>query len=273
MLLGLRRRPGPRVLPLPAIANGLVDARDRPQAQQDALQGARSAQTQFDATDNTDADEHDPAGHRHRGPAAPAGANQPRHHPGPQRRHHLAGQGAHDPVRGRRTAEHPGRAAPGGRRRPRRTRRPRSSRSPASRPARPCPPSSSARRCTVPDGRALRAVLRVPDAPRAGHPRARHPHLRHRRHRPGPARRRHRLRRHPAGRQPGTPRRARRRAALLGPAQRADARPRRGRPRPAGQRRSTGWPTACSARSASWRTSRGSSSASSPTSRTSCARR
>ena len=36
------------------IANGLVDARVA-QARQDALQGARSAQTQFDATDNTDA--------------------------------------------------------------------------------------------------------------------------------------------------------------------------------------------------------------------------
>ena len=36
------------------IANGLVDARIA-QARQDALQGARSAQTQFDATDNTDA--------------------------------------------------------------------------------------------------------------------------------------------------------------------------------------------------------------------------
>jgi two-component system sensor histidine kinase MtrB len=36
------------------IANGLVDARVT-QARQDALQGSRSAQTQFDATDNTDA--------------------------------------------------------------------------------------------------------------------------------------------------------------------------------------------------------------------------
>ena len=36
------------------IANGLVDARVA-QARQDALQGARSAQTQFDSTDNTDA--------------------------------------------------------------------------------------------------------------------------------------------------------------------------------------------------------------------------
>ena len=204
-----RRRPGPRVLPLPADRQR---PRRRPrstQARQDALQGSRSAQTQFDATDNTDTDELTQLATDIAVPAGVArGRPVARRHPGAQRRTTpRRPRSATDPVRRRRPAEHPGRAAQGRRGRPRRASRRRSSRSPASRPADAVPAVVVGQQVDGParPGRYELYFVYPMDRER-GHPRARRPHLRRRRHRPDPARRRRRLRRHPPGRRPRAPR-------------------------------------------------------------------
>ena len=231
------RRPGPGVLPLPADRQR---ARRRPRHPGQAGRAAGLAVRADPVRRHRQHrhDQHDPARHRHRLPArVPRGGPVARHHPGAQRA---------TPARRPRSprscpATSACRASPPScaRRSPPtpRTRRRRSSRSRSEQTGQAVPAVIVGSQVDGADGRALRALLRLPDGPRGGHPRGRLPHLHRRRHRPGPAGGRRRLRRHPAGRRPRTTRRARRRAAVLRPAQRADD-------APAARTTSPGWPAA-----------------------------